>query len=97
MACPTAAEMKSNKWNIPIPCKYESNQTDSDLFAYSYIDQYIDYINEQTWAEIYKNANANVQDANVQNVNVNVQDANANIQDMTANTQNVTTNVIQQT
>ncbi|XP_050462037.1 uncharacterized protein LOC126857013 [Cataglyphis hispanica] len=94
MACPTAAEMKSNKLNILIPCfKYESNQTDSDPFANSYTD----YINEQAWTEIDINANANMQDANVQNVNVNVQDANANIQDVTANTRNVnTTNVIQQ-
>ncbi|XP_029675830.1 uncharacterized protein LOC115243188 [Formica exsecta] len=93
MACPTAAEMKSNKWNMISCFKYEPNQTDSDIFASSYID----YINEQSWTEMDINANADMQDANVQNVNVNVQDANANIQDVTANTQNATTNVIQQT
>lgn len=93
MACPTEAEMKSNKWNIISCFKYEPNQTDSDIFASSYID----YINEQSWMEMDINANADMQNANVQNVNVNVQDANANIQDVTANTQNATTNVIQQT
>ncbi|KAM0727345.1 hypothetical protein ACS0PU_006677 [Formica fusca] len=93
MACPTAAEMKSNKWNMISCFKYEPDQTDSDIFASSYID----YINEQSWMEMDINANADMQNANVQNVNVNVQDANANIQDVTANTQNATTNVIQQT
>lgn len=61
-------------------------------------DSDISYINDQVWmVEVDINANADMQDANVQNVNANVQDANANIQDVTANTQDATANVIQQT
>ncbi|CAL1673179.1 unnamed protein product [Lasius platythorax] len=92
MACLPEAEIRPI-WNTRIPCfECELNPTvNCEALFIASSDSDISYINDQLWTvEVDINANADMQDANVQ-------DANANIQDVTANTQDATANVIQQT